>query len=163
MRATTEVARWVSGQLELAELDRSRTRLDGGRGRGAAGADLAALHLQLADRDRLVRPHRPGAGPGRCCWSSRTSPATRSARHGDFTTLAEELRSIEQYLALERARFGDRLKVTLQVAPEVLPVALPFLCLQPLVENAVRHGLEGKPGTEVHDHDRGARTRARRR
>jgi two-component system LytT family sensor kinase len=33
--------------------------------------------------------------------------------------------------------------VTLQVAPEVLPVALPFLCLQPLVENAVKHGLEG--------------------
>lgn len=33
--------------------------------------------------------------------------------------------------------------MTLQVAPEVLPVALPFLCLQPLVENAVKHGLEG--------------------
>ncbi len=32
------------------------------------------------------------------------------------------------------------------VAPEVLPVAVPFLCLQPLVENAVRHGLETKPG-----------------
>jgi two-component system LytT family sensor kinase len=36
--------------------------------------------------------------------------------------------------------------VTLRVAPEVLPVAVPFLCLQPLVENAVRHGLESKPG-----------------
>jgi two-component system LytT family sensor kinase len=36
--------------------------------------------------------------------------------------------------------------VTLRVAPEVLPVAVPFLCLQPLVENAVRHGLEGRPG-----------------
>src|SRR5690606_29088626 len=67
-------------------------------------------------------------------------------RHGDFTTLAEELRSIHRYLLLEKARFGDRLRVTLQVAPEVLPVAIPYLCLQPLVENAVRHGLEGKPG-----------------
>jgi len=47
-------------------------------------------------------------------------------------------------LALVRARFGERLSVTLQIAPEVLPVALPFLCLQPLVENAVKHGLEGK-------------------
>lgn len=64
-------------------------------------------------------------------------------RHGDFTTLADELHSIDQYLALVRARFGERLSVTLQVAPEVLPVALPFLCLQPLVENAVKHGLEG--------------------
>lgn len=53
------------------------------------------------------------------------------------------MRSIEQYLELERARFGTRLEVTLQIAPEVLPVALPFLCLQPLVENAVKHGLEG--------------------
>ena len=34
----------------------------------------------------------------------------------------------------------------MQVAPEVLPVSVPFLCVQPLVENAVRHGLEGRPG-----------------
>ena len=67
-------------------------------------------------------------------------------QHGEFTTLAEELRSVERYLMLERARFGDRLSVRLQVAPEVLPVTIPFLCLQPLVENAVRHGLEGKAG-----------------
>ena len=67
-------------------------------------------------------------------------------RHGEFTTLAEELRSIERYLVLEKARFGDRLHVTLRVAPEVLPVTVPFLCLQPLVENAVRHGLEAKDG-----------------
>ena len=67
-------------------------------------------------------------------------------RHGEFTTLAEELGSIEQYLVLEKARFGDRLNVTLRVAPEVLPVVVPFLSLQPLVENAVRHGLEGKEG-----------------
>ena len=62
-------------------------------------------------------------------------------QHGEFTTLAEELRSIERYLLLEQARFGDRLRVVLQVAPEVLGVSIPFLCLQPLVENAVRHGL----------------------
>jgi two-component system LytT family sensor kinase len=47
---------------------------------------------------------------------------------------------------LEEARFGDRLSVTLQIAPEVLPVAVPFLSLQPLVENAVRHGLEHVTG-----------------
>jgi two-component system LytT family sensor kinase len=67
-------------------------------------------------------------------------------RHGDFTTLAEELRSVERYLLLEQARFGDRLRVTLSIAPEVLPVAVPFLCIQPLVENAVRHGLESVEG-----------------
>ena len=67
--------------------------------------------------------------------------------HGDFTTLAEELRSIERYLLLEQARFGDRLSVKLSIAPEVLPVAVPFLCIQPLVENAVRHGLEAAEGS----------------
>ena len=64
--------------------------------------------------------------------------------HGEYTTLAEELRSIDRYLTIERARYGDRLQVRLQIAPEVLPVSLPFLCLQPLVENAVRHGLSRK-------------------
>ena len=67
-------------------------------------------------------------------------------RHGEFTTLAEELRSIERYLMLEQARFGERLQVRLVVAPEVLGVTIPFLCLQPLVENAVRHGLESQAG-----------------
>ena len=81
-------------------------------------------------------------------------------RHGEFTTLAEELRSIDRYLTLERARFGDQLRVTLRIAPEVLPVAVPFLCLQPLVENArpARPGDEGR-GRPDHDHRRGRRGR----
>ena len=79
--------------------------------------------------------------------------------HGRFTTLAEELHSIEQYLLLEQARFGDRLKVALRVDPEVVGVRIPFLCIQPLVENAVRHGFENSdgPGTiTITARDRGA-------
>jgi two-component system, LytTR family, sensor kinase len=64
------------------------------------------------------------------------------ARHGDYTTVAGEFEAIEAYLALARAVLGDRLRVQLRVAPEILPVALPSLALQPLVENAVRHGVE---------------------
>jgi LytS/YehU family sensor histidine kinase len=67
-------------------------------------------------------------------------------QHGDFTSLAEELRCIDRCLLLERARFGGRLNVSLRVAPEVLSVVVPFLRLQPLVENAVRHGLERREG-----------------
>ncbi|MFE9254836.1 sensor histidine kinase [Streptomyces sp. NPDC006879] len=140
-RAATEVARWVSVQLELSELDRSRTRL--------MEAEIRALRAQIS-------PHFIFNSLAAIASFVRTDPErarelllefadfTRYSfrKHGDFTTLAEELRSIEQYLALAGARFGDRLTVTLQVAPEVLPVALPFLCLQPLVENAVKHGLE---------------------
>ena len=158
VRATNQVARWAAGQLELAELDRSRTRL--------VEAEVRALRAQIS-------PHFIYNSLSAIASYVRTNPErartllldfadfTRYSfrRHGDFTTLAEELRSIDQYLALERARFGERLKVTLQVAPEVLPVTVPFLCLQPLVENAVRHGMEGKvePGhIQIHANDGGA-------
>jgi two-component system LytT family sensor kinase len=141
-RAAGEVARWVCVQLELAELDRSRTQL--------IEAEIRALRAQisphfifnsLAAIASFVRTDPEQARELLLEFADFTRYSFRS--HGDFTTLADELHSIDQYLALVRARFGDRLAVTLQVAPEVLPVALPFLCLQPLVENAVKHGLEG--------------------
>ncbi|GAA1172112.1 two-component system LytT family sensor kinase [Nesterenkonia xinjiangensis] len=65
---------------------------------------------------------------------------------GDFSTLAEELDAVERYVVLEKARFGERVQVDLQIAPEVLGVRIPFLAVQPLVENAVRHGLEAESG-----------------
>ena len=145
VRAAGEVARWVSGQLELAELDESRARL--------AEAQVRALRAQIS-------PHFVYNALTAIASFVRTDPErarelllefadfTRysSQTHGEFTTLAEELRSIDRYLLLERARFGERLQVVVRVAPEVLPVAVPFLCLQPLVENAVQHGLEHERG-----------------
>ncbi|MGA8987680.1 sensor histidine kinase, partial [Aeromicrobium sp.] len=141
VRATTEVARWMSSQLELAELSESRTAL--------MEAELRALRAQIS-------PHFIYNSLGAIASFVRTDPErartlllefadfTRYSfrQHGEFTTLAEELRSIERYLVLEKARFGDRLRVVTRVAPEVLSVKLPFLSVQPLVENAVRHGLE---------------------
>ena len=67
-------------------------------------------------------------------------------RGGSMTTVAEELRCIDCYFELEQARFGDQLQLAVRVAPEILAVEIPFLCLQPLVENAVRHGLRGRGG-----------------
>lgn len=145
VRTTTEVAGWVSSQLELAELSASRTAL--------MEAELRALRAQIS-------PHFIYNSLGAIASFVRTDPErarelllefadfTRYSfrQHGDYTTLAEELRSIERYLVLEKARFGDRLKVTTRVAPEVLSLTVPFLTVQPLVENAVRHGLERKPG-----------------
>jgi signal transduction histidine kinase len=54
--------------------------------------------------------------------------------------LQEELDFLEGYLEIERARFGDRLHITREVAAEALDVPVPSLLLQPLVENAIRHG-----------------------
>ncbi|MBT2520585.1 sensor histidine kinase [Arthrobacter sp. ISL-28] len=145
VRATSEVADWVAAQVELAELDASRTLL--------MEAEVRALRAQIS-------PHFIYNSLNAIASFINTDPArarelvvefadfTRYSfrRHGDFTTLAEELRCIDRYLLLERARFGDRVQVSLRVAPEVLSTVIPFLSLQPLVENAVRHGLEAKEG-----------------
>lgn len=145
VRATEEVAQWVSGNLELAELDRSRTRV--------IEAELRALRAQisphfvynsLAAIASFVRTDADRARELLLEFADFTRYAFR--RGGEFTTLADELRNVERYLVLEKARFGDRLQVRLLVAPEVLPVAIPFLAVQPLVENAVRHGLEESTG-----------------
>jgi anti-sigma regulatory factor (Ser/Thr protein kinase) len=69
-----------------------------------------------------------------------------SFRDGESgTTVAEELRNARRYLTLEQARFGARLQVEVTVAPEVEHVVLPPFVVSPLVENAVRHGIEPKP------------------
>ncbi|RXZ40821.1 sensor histidine kinase, partial [Agromyces binzhouensis] len=158
VRATGEVAEWVAAQVELGELDASRAAL--------AELEVRALRAQIS-------PHFIYNSLNAIASFINTDPAkarelvlefadfTRYSfrRHGDFTTVAEELRSIDSYLKLERARFGDRLKVTLQVAPEVLSTVIPFLSIQPLVENAVRHGLEAKEGggrITITAEDRGA-------
>lgn len=71
------------------------------------------------------------------------------ARQRNYATLADELRYAEKYLRLEQARFGDRMRVRVRVDPDVLQAVLPVLSLQPLVENAVRHGVESRPAGGV--------------
>ncbi|WP_040777080.1 sensor histidine kinase [Nocardia pneumoniae] len=140
--AVAEVARYACGQLELAELDASRARLD--------RAEVRALRAQISPHfiynalntiASFVRTDPARARELILEFADFTRYSFRAA--GEFTVLADELRNIERYLALERARFGDALQVRLRIAPEVLGVVLPFLALQPLVENAVRHGLAG--------------------
>jgi two-component system, LytTR family, sensor kinase len=144
MRATAEVARYVSSQLELAELDESRARLN--------RAELKALRAQISPHfvynaltciASYIRTDPMRARELLLEFADFTRYSFRTA--GEYTTLKDELANIERYIALEKARFNERLNIKLQIAPEVLSVVLPFLALQPLVENAVRHGLSGKP------------------
>jgi len=60
-------------------------------------------------------------------------------------SLAEELSLTEHYLDIEKARLGARLQVTLRVGPGLLQARVPPLLLQPLVENAIRHGIALRP------------------
>lgn len=141
--AVGEVARYAASQIELAELDASRARLD--------RAEVLALRAQISPHfiynalntiASFVRTDPDRARELILEFADFTRYSFRAA--GQFTTLADELRNIDRYLTLERARFGTALTVTLRVAPEVLNVVVPFLALQPLVENAVRHGFAGR-------------------
>lgn len=145
VRAAEELARWVANQVELGELDRARV--------GAAGAQLRTLRAQIS-------PHFLFNALNTIASFVRTDPERARellmefadfARYtfsstDQFATFADELRAIDTYVSIERARFGDRLNVSLRVAPEVLGVPVPFLVLQPLVENALQHGLYRKEG-----------------
>jgi two-component system LytT family sensor kinase len=146
--AIAEVARYAAGQLQLAELDASRARLD--------RAEVLALRAQISPHfiynalttiASFVRTDPDRARELILEFADFTRYSFRSA--GPYTVLADELRNIDRYLTLERARFGANLAVKLRIAPEVLNVVVPFLALQPLVENAVRHGLAGRSAGSV--------------
>jgi two-component system LytT family sensor kinase len=141
-RVTGDAASLVAAQVELAAVEEQEERL--------AHAELRALRAQIS-------PHFVYNALAAVASYIHTRPEearellsdfaefTRYAfrRERPYVTLADELHYVEKYLNLERARFGERLGVRVEVAPEVLPAVLPVLSLQPLVENAVRHGFDG--------------------
>jgi signal transduction histidine kinase len=59
-------------------------------------------------------------------------------------TLAQELAVLDHYLSIQKLRFGKRLDIRLDCEPAVLSTLIPSMLLQPLVENAIRHGIEGR-------------------
>ncbi|APU12188.1 histidine kinase [Actinoalloteichus sp. GBA129-24] len=146
INAAEELGHYVCTQLALAELQESRERL--------AKAEVQALRAQISPHfiynalntiSSFIRTDPEEARDLLQDFAEFTRYSFRAT--GLFTTLAEELRNVDRYLTLERARYGeDRLRVQLRIAPEVLPVVVPFLVVQPLVENAVRHGLASKRG-----------------
>jgi two-component system, LytTR family, sensor kinase len=141
----TEAARLVAREVELAELAATRARL--------AGAQLAALRAQMSPHFlynaltaiATLVPTDPEQASDLVLRFARFT-RYRLSDHAALVPLATELEATDTYLALERARFGDRLRVRIEIAPETLGVAVPSLTIQPLVENALRHGLERRAG-----------------
>jgi two-component system, LytTR family, sensor kinase len=64
---------------------------------------------------------------------------------GQLTTLREEMEFVNTYLEIEKIRYEDRLQLAVDIAPDTLDAVVPRLVLQPLVENAIRHGIAKRP------------------
>ena len=156
-RVVAEAAALVSAMVELSELEAQGERL--------ARAELSALRAQIS-------PHFTYNALAAVASFIHTRPEEARelliefsefiryafARQRPYVTLADELQYVEKYLRLEQARFGERLRVRVQVDPAVLQAVVPVLSLQPLVENAVRHGVEARPGgglVSIEGHDLG--------
>jgi two-component system sensor histidine kinase LytS len=135
------VAHLFSTQLELTEIDR-QTKL-------TSKAELKALHAQ-------INPHFLFNALNTITSLVRTEPDVargllvklgtlfRMTMHktGKNITIAEELEHVRTYLSIEQARHGEKLLVQEEIEEGALSYLIPYLTIQPLVENAIKHGLQ---------------------
>jgi two-component system LytT family sensor kinase len=146
LRVMQEAASLVSAQIELSVVDEQEERL--------AQAELRALRAQISPHfiynaraavagDIHARPEE--ARELLIDFAEFTRYLFRDGR--SYVRLGEELAHVERYLRLEQARFRDNLHVTIDAPPETLGAVVPAMSVQPLVENAVRHGVERRAGT----------------
>lgn len=132
------------------------------RAKGRGPADTSA---RLAELQSRIRPHFLFNTLNSAIALVRAEPAKAETLLEDLSdlfryvlvdsghtaTLADEISLAQRYLAIEQVRFGDRLKLSWSLDPRANAAKLPPLLLQPLVENAVHHGVEPSAlGAEVH-------------
>lgn len=144
-RVAVGLARVFSVYLEVAELDARATLV--------RQAELDALRAQIS-------PHFLFNTLTTIAALTRTDPHRAHdlivdfaqyfrdtlAQHGDFVSLDDELASVERYLGFERARFGEGLAVEFAIDARARLASVPVFAVQPLVENAIAHGLAARSG-----------------
>ena len=145
VRVATGIARVLSVYLELAELD-ARAAL-------VTQAELEALRAQISPHflfntlttiAALTRTDSHRAHDLIVDFAQYFRETL--AQHGEIVTLDDELANVERYLRFEHARFGDDLHVDIDVDVRARLAPVPVLSVQPLVENAVAHGLGARNG-----------------
>jgi hypothetical protein len=113
-------------------------------------AQLAALRRQVEPHFMfntlnsiagLVRDDRNDAAVGMIVGLSEFLRRTLADSDRSEVTLAEEVDYLQRYLDIQKVRFGDRLQVSMDIPAELLRAQVPNLLLQPLVENAIKHGI----------------------
>lgn len=132
-------ARMIRQKTETARLNEELSR-----------AQLAALRQQIEPHFMfntlnsiagLVREQRNDAAVSMIVGLSEFLRRATQDSHRSQVTLAEEVEYLQRYLDIQKVRFGERLQVSMDIPPEVLHVQVPNLLLQPLVENAIKHGI----------------------
>ena len=136
---------WRAGQREAAELKVANAQVE----TRLVRANLDALKMQLHPHflfnalNSITALIRRGQGEQAEEAVAKLGGLLRRAldhKQDQFVTLADELEFLDHYFAIERIRFQDRLIVELQADPDCRAARLPSLVLQPLVENAMKHG-----------------------
>ena len=89
----------------------------------------------------LVRDHRNDAAVSMIVGLSEFLRRSSEDSHRSQVALREEVEYLQRYLEIQKVRFGERLQVSVDIPPELLCAQVPNLLLQPLVENAIKHGI----------------------
>jgi sensor histidine kinase YesM len=129
-----QLAAEVQARLGRAQLELLRTQLQPHFLFNALNAIAELVHEDPERADRMI---------GRL---SNLLRSTLDAGDRPFVTLDEEIGLVKSYLHIQEARFGDRLSVRIDVAPECRAALVPHLLLQPIVENAIQHGVAARAG-----------------
>lgn len=145
VRLAKGLAELLSMQLELAEADRQMQLVTKAR--------LEALQAQIRPHflfnvlNTIIMFSRTDVEKSRELLIYLAAFFRRSLNfRSNFITVQEEIDYINTYLYLEHARYGETIRMTVKVDPHVLGYRIPILTIQPLVENAIVHGLAPKEG-----------------
>jgi two-component system, LytTR family, sensor kinase len=146
--------RWRAGQLLTGELRVANAQLE----TRLVRASLDALKMQLHPHflfntlnsiTSLIRTDRTREAEDVIAGLGELLRRALEHRQDAMDTLDHELEFLRRYFEIESIRFQDRLRVEYDIAPECLPALVPCLMLQPLAENAMKHGISRDPSARL--------------